>query len=50
MTAKWFTALGVSLLMTLVLETGAALAAGKRRGAVRLVVLANLLTNPPEKK
>lgn len=47
MTAKWFTALGVSLLMTLVLETGAALAAGKRRGAVRLVVLANLLTNPP---
>lgn len=47
MTEAWMKALGVSLLLTLAIECGAAWAAGKRGRALRTVALANLLTNPP---
>ena len=47
MAAQWFKALGVSLLLTLALELGAALIAGKRKAALLTVALANVLTNPP---
>ena len=47
MTAYWFRALGISLLLTLAIEGCAALAAGKRGRALVSVALANLLTNPP---
>lgn len=42
-----YTALGISLALTLGLELGFALAAGKRGRALLFVMLANLLTNPP---
>ena len=47
MTGTWMKALGVSLLLTLALECGAARLAGKRGRALLTVALANLLTNPP---
>ena len=47
MTAYWFESLGISLLLTLLFETGATLIAGKRRRAILTVILANFLTNPP---
>ncbi len=47
MTAAWFTALGGSLALTLLAEVGAAFLGGKRRTALAVVALANLLTNPP---
>ena len=43
---SWLTSLGISLGLTLLIETGFALACGKRGRDLALVALANVLTNP----
>ena len=47
MSEKWLLALGVSLGLTLLVETGAALVSGKRGLAIAVTALASLITNPP---
>ena len=47
MTRAWLLSLGISLLLTEAMELSGALISGKRRTALLVVVLANLLTNPP---
>lgn len=47
MTALWLSALGLSLVLTELFEGAAALCAKKRGTALAVVLLVNLLTNPP---
>ena len=47
MTESWLAALGLSLLLTELFELAAALCLRKRGAALLVVLLANLLTNPP---
>ncbi len=44
--AYWFSALGISLGLTILIEACFALLLGKRGRAMALVVLVNILTNP----
>lgn len=46
MTARWLSSLGVSLALTLAIETGLALLFRRRGRALLIVALANVLTNP----
>ena len=47
MTRAWLRSLGISLGLTLAVELAAARLAGKRGRALAVVVLVNVLTNPP---
>ena len=47
MIARWLISLGISLALTLLIELTVSVFSGMRKKAILVILLANILTNPP---